>query len=254
MVFKASKIKRIIFLSGIFVFLVIFICFLALNHLEKLKFDFKKETKIKLPTVETNSKEEFPNQKKLLPETFELDIPFIVQAPLGNWSPPFDHACEEASVLMVHYYFEKKQPQDPKKLAKEIFNLVSFEKKKYGVYKDTSAKQTAQLIKDYFGYEVKVFYDISLEDIKKELVKGNPVILPVLGRNLKNPFYTPPGPKYHMLVVKGYNKEGFITNDPGTKRGENFFYPFEILEKAIQDYGEDTKEKKRAMIVIFPPK
>jgi len=253
MILKASKIKRIILFSGVFVFFIIFIYFLVLNHQEKLMFNFKEKS-IKPPTVETNSKKNFPNQKKLLPEAFDLDIPFIVQAPLGNWSSPFDHACEEASVLMVRYYFEKKKPQEPKKLAKEIFDLVSFEKEKYGAYKDTSAKQTAQLIKDYFGYEAKVFYEISLEDIKRELVKGNPVILPVLGRNLKNPFYTPPGPKHHTIVVKGYTKEGFITNDPGTKRGENFFYSFEILEKAIQDYGEDTKEKKRAMIVVFPPK
>lgn len=204
------------------------------------------------PTTPAQSQKEKPSEKVALPESFYLKIPFIVQAPLGDWSLPFNHTCEEAVVLTVHYFFQKKEPNDPVKLSREIQDLVNFQTQKYGFYEDTSAVQTAQLIKDYYGYNTKVYYDISIEDIKKELVKGNPIIVPTAGRLLGNPFFTPPGPVNHMLIIKGYNQTEFITNDPGTKRGADFKYSYQILENAIRDYGGDTKEKK-VMIVVYPP-
>lgn len=191
-------------------------------------------------------------KETILPDSFTLDIPFFPQAPLGNWNPPFDHACEEAAILMVHYYFQDKSI-DFAKVAQEIRDIVDFEKKTYGFYKDTSAEQTAQLMRDYYGYKIKVQYDISLRDIKKELVKGNPVIVPAAGRLLGNPYFTPPGPTYHMLVIKGYTQAEFITNDPGTKRGADFIYANEILDKAIRDYGESSQNGRKAMLVIYSP-
>lgn len=39
-----------------------------------------------------------------VPDSMNLDVPFIVQAPFGLWAKyPFNHTCEEASVLMLHY-------------------------------------------------------------------------------------------------------------------------------------------------------
>lgn len=188
-----------------------------------------------------------------LPESFALDIPFICQAPLGNWNPPFDHACEEGVILMIHYYFQNKSI-DPIEAAQEIRDIIDFETKTYGFHEDTSAEHTAQLIRDYYGYKAKVDYDISLKDIKKELVQGNPVIVPTAGRLLSNPHFTPPGPIYHMLLIKGYNSTEFIVNDPGTWRGANFTYSYQVLEKAIHDWNEGNVEHgRKAMIVIYPP-
>lgn len=208
----------------------------------------------KLIIEESTKPEQFQKEKPLeevnLPDSFTLDIPFICQAPLGDWKPPFDHACEEATVLMVHYYLQDK-PVDPIKAAQEIRNIVDFEAENYGFYEDTSVAETAQLIEDYYGYKVKVYYGISLEDIKKELVKGNPVIIPAAGRLLDNPHFTPPGPIYHMLVIKGYNSTEFITNDPGTRRGADYAYPYRTLEKAIHDWNNgDIKNGKSAMISV----
>lgn len=194
-------------------------------------------------------REELP-EKEILPESLTLDIPFVCQAPLGNWSYPFDNACEEAAILMVHYYLQDKSI-DPSIAAQEIREIVEFEMEEYGFHKDTSAEQTAQLIKDYYGYKVKVVYDVSLEDIKKELAKDNPVIVPTAGRMLGNPYFTPPGPLLHMLVIKGYDSTGFIVNDPGTRRGDSYVYSYEILEKAIHDWGDgDVEDGRSAMIVI----
>jgi len=197
----------------------------------------------------------FPGQKgdiaSILPESFTLDIPFICQAPLGNWNPPFGDTCEEAAILTVHYYFQQKKSVDPSTVAREIREIVDFESKNYNFYKSISAEQTARLIRDYFGYKAEVFYDISLEDIKKELIKGNPVIVPAAGRLLKNPYFKTPGPLYHMLVIKGYTASEFIVSDPGTRRGANFKYSYQILERAMHDWnGGDVKNGKSAMISV----
>lgn len=185
-----------------------------------------------------------------LPKSFALDIPFVCQAPLGDWNPPFGDACEEAAILTVHYYFQKKTI-DLKTAAKEMQDIIEFETKNYNFGKSISAEQAAKLIKDYFRYKAEVKYDISLDDIKKELVSGNPVIVPAAGRMLKNPYFKTPGPLYHMLVIKGYNESEFIVSDPGTRRGANFKYSYQILEKAIHDWNNgDVKNGKPVMISI----
>jgi hypothetical protein len=185
-----------------------------------------------------------------LPDAINLEVSFICQAPNSDWNPPFDHACEEATVLMMHYYYQKKN--DISNASEEIRQIVDFEKEKYNNYEDSSSEETAQLIKDYFNYNAEVVYNISFEDIKEKISRGHPVIIPTAGRLLENPYFTPPGPFYHMLLVKGYNKEGLIVHDPGTIRGADWLYPYSILEIAIHDWdGEgDIREKPSAMIVI----
>lgn len=258
-----SKIDRVLnlILILIFVGLVLEGIYIYSNFPKSVEPAGTRENKSVIEELATP--ERLPAQPEQLPkkktpeetnfsESINLDIPFVVQAPLGDWSPPFDHTCEEAAILMVHYFFQKEKAIDPVKVSKELEDLVDFQIKKYGFYQDSSAAQTAQLIKDYYGYQAEVYYDISLEDIKKALVKGNPVIVPAAGRLLGNPYFTPPGPVNHMLLIKGYNQDEFITNDPGTKRGADFTYSYSVLEKAIRDYGENVKERK-AMIVIYPP-
>lgn len=194
--------------------------------------------------------EKVPVEQKLsIPEEINLEIPFTSQAPFGDWSYPFNHTCEEAAVLMVHYYLEGKTVIDPALARKELLGLIEYEKKNYGFHEDTSAEQTAQLIRDYYDYKVKVYYDTSLEDIKKELVKGSPVIVPTAGRLLNNPYFTPPGPIYHMLVVKGYTPTEFITNDPGTKRGADYTYSYQTLMKAIHDWNNGDVENGKTVII-----
>jgi len=150
---------------------------------------------------------------------------------------------------MVVNYFNDGQPRTIAVLGKEILKMVRFQKKKLGGHYDLTAKQMAQLVKDYYGYEnVDVKYDITIQDIKDELDKGNPVIVPAAGRRLYNPFYTPPGPYYHALVIIGYNDRTgeFVTNDPGTKRGKSFRYKYDVLYNAISDW----QTRAKAFLVI----
>lgn len=188
-----------------------------------------------------------------IPEEFNLAVPFTTQSPYASWTEQDNESCEEAAALMVHYYWQDKT--FTKEIAKqELQVLVDFQNEHYGAYKDTDAEETAQLIKDIWGYErVDVKYDITIDDIKKEVAQGRPVILPAAGRMLGNPNFRRPGPLYHMLVVRGWTENRIITNDPGTRKGEEYQYEPEVLYNAIHDWNDgDVDNGRKAMIVIWP--
>lgn len=187
-----------------------------------------------------------------------LDVPFTSQAPLGNWSDPRqEDGCEEASALMA-IAWAKGTKLSPANSEKEIIAISDYEQEKYENFHDTSAIDTViRIFKGYFNYEnVEVKYDIGKEDIKAEIYKGNLVIIPVKGRLLGNPNYTPPGPLVHNLVIRGYSafKKEFITNDPGTRHGEKYAYNEDVLQKALFDYPTGTHEiatqERTAMIIV----
>lgn len=189
-----------------------------------------------------------------LPQTVNLNVPFTSQAPSGNWDLPFKEACEEASILMMDKFYKGQSFANASETEDEIKNIVDFEEQKLNFHLDTDAQETAQVLNNYFGYQnVRVVDNITVNDIKKELAQGRPVIVPAAGRMLGNPYYRQPGPLYHMLVVKGYTETKFITNDPGTRRGKDFTYSFDTLYNAIHDWNNgNVNEGKKTMIVVEP--
>ena len=167
------------------------------------------------------------------------DVPFTTQAPFGDWDDiRKQNACEEASMLMAMLYV-KSESMNAREAFEEILKIDSFEKETYGYHLDTSAQDTAQVIRDYFKY-AKVEYqaNITIQSIKEQLMRGNLVIVPADGRKLENPYFTAPGPETHMLLIIGYDpiRNEFITNDPGTKRGKDYKYNEDVLYNAIRDY------------------
>ncbi|MFC1612621.1 C39 family peptidase [Patescibacteria group bacterium] len=187
-----------------------------------------------------------------IPEEFNLDVPFTPQAPNAVWDEIHQDACEEASALMAAFFVLERPILGPSDTDKELLKIVDWQKRYFGFWKDTDASQTADILREYYGLKnIEVQYDITIEDIKREIAQGHPVIIPAAGRELGNQYYTPPGPYYHMLVVKGYTKNRIITNDPGTKRGENFSYKNDIFYNAIHDWNSgDIAGGKKAMIVV----
>lgn len=188
-----------------------------------------------------------------IPAEFNLAVPFTTQSPFAEWTEQDNESCEEAAALIVHYYWQEKT--FTKEIAKqEIQAVVDFENEHFGFYKDTTAEQTAEFIKLLWGYKkVEVQYDISIDDIKREVAQGRPVIVPSAGRMLGNPNFKAPGPIYHMLVVRGWTKDMIITNDPGTRKGEGYQYKPEVLYNAIHDWnGGDVDNGRKAMIVVWP--
>jgi VanZ family protein len=189
----------------------------------------------------------------LLPEKISISVPFTAQAPLGKWDAVHEEACEEASIVMLEYYTAQKE-LTPENAEKQIQSMVKFEIKNYGDYKDTTAVETAKLAGDFYGLQnLKVIYDFSVSDLKKYLALGKPIVVPAAGRALDNPYFTPPGPLYHNLVLTGYSGDTIITNDPGTKRGAGYEYDINALYNAIHDFpgkAEDIEQGRKAMIVM----
>lgn len=216
-----------------------------------------KENKEKVVVQESPSPEEV-----VLPKDIILEVPFVLQAPFANWDDPlFQDACEEAAILMAKGWLEGKKDFSKEQMEKGIREIARLEEKILGGHIDASASDTARVLKEYAGYEkVDVDGEAMLDEIKKEILAGKLVIVPTNGRKLKNPFYTSPGPVTHMIVVIGYDsaKKEFVTNDSGTKRGENYRYGEDVLFEAIRDYPTgnhyidaiDESNPKKTMIVV----
>lgn len=191
-------------------------------------------------------------------QTILLSVPFTSQAPLGNWKEDiFQYGCEEAALLMAMRWVEGK-PLSKEEAEKEIETMAAFEQEHYGNFYDTSAADTAQLMKDYFGYHrVEVKSDIGAADIKRELREGNVVLVPIDGAIVDNPYYASPL-SIHMIVVVGYDPKAkeFIVHDPGTRRGKYFRHPEDILDKGLRDYvtgrNEPVTQIRKVMIVVQP--
>jgi len=168
------------------------------------------------------------------------NVPFTSQAPFGGWADiRQENGCEEASALMA-VKWARQQSLSKTEALKEITGISDFLLKKYGEYRDTSSQNTVEWIfKDYFEYEkVTMVRDITVNDIIEELNKGNLVITPMNGQIMHNPNYKQPGPPRHMIVIRGYDPKTkeFITNDPGTRKGELYRYDANLLYEAIRDY------------------
>ncbi len=188
-----------------------------------------------------------------------LSVPFVSQAPTGEWNKSeFQNGCEEASVLMAHAWrVEKTYTKETAKA--ELIAMARYQEKKIGQAIDTDAKETAEaLLRGYFEMtDFTVEYDFSLNDLRMATARGL-LIVPTNGRALKNPNFTLPGPLQHMLVVTGYDvmTKEFITNDPGTRKGDGYRYSEQILFDAIREYPTGKhlpiQTERKTMIIVLP--
>lgn len=185
------------------------------------------------------------------PEGLLIKVPFAPQAPFANWDALHEEACEEMSLLMVHHFLTST-PLSRDDAETELQAMIAWQRE-HGYGDDVSTKELGEIAEALYGYRVRVLTDVTAEILKEELRKGYPVIIPVAGRALKNPFFSGEGPWYHMLVVTGFTKDGFITNDPGTKRGEKYWYRTDVLMNALHDWTgvkEDILSGAKNAVVV----
>jgi hypothetical protein len=194
---------------------------------------------------------------KALPLFIHNEVPFIAQAPYGDWSDQrFQDGCEEASMIMAAHWLSK-QTLDVHSATQEILRLTDWEIDTYGTYRDTSAEDTVKILRDYFSIDSELWYTLTIADMKEIMANGGVILTPTNGAVLDNPYYTSP-PDHHMIVLVGYDdmSKEFITNDPGTKRGEAFRYKYQTVIDASQNYptGDHvtTDTRTPAFIVIYP--
>jgi hypothetical protein len=187
------------------------------------------------------------------PSEINLEVPFYSQAPDANWDAPWQEACEEAASTLAVYYATGK-PLTKEQFKSEVLRLVEWENKTYGDYEHTTIDQTARMIREVLGFsDFEVLENPTVEQMKAALAKGSVIVAPFSGKDLKNPFYSNGGPLYHMMVIRGYDSKNFITNDVGTKRGENFIYPFARIIETMHDWHDsDIRLGEKKIIVLAP--
>lgn len=158
--------------------------------------------------------------------------------------------------MAMHYVRGDRGNLTPAAAEDELQKLVSWMTER-GYSYDVTIAELAQVAREYYGLHARIRDDVSEESIKEELAAGRPVIIPAAGRMLGNPYFSGEGPWYHMLVITGY-REGlfgtaFITNDPGTKRGDGYEYKADVVLNAIHDWTgvkEEIAQGKKTMLIV----
>jgi hypothetical protein len=140
-------------------------------------------------------------------------------------------------MIMADKYFNQ-QSLNETIMEDELQKLLAWQNE-HGYQLDTTAAETAKILTEYFGLSVRLSRDVTVDRIKYEIAQGNLVIIPAAGRLLNNPNFKAPGPIYHMLVIKGYNSSEFITNDPGTRKGNGYRYSYATILNAIHDWNHE---------------
>ena len=186
------------------------------------------------------------------PDSALLNVPFTSQAPLNDWSWPWADFCEEASVVMSYAYVTGKK-FSTYDFAVEMIKLAIFELKTLGYEKDTNLTDTLRMLTDYYGYKkARIVGNPTSQMIRDEVSKGNLVIVPAAGALLENPYFRAK-PRYHMVVVKGFDHVDFIVNEPGTRFGNGFRYSQTNLMEAMHDFVPESQNittGRKAVIVV----
>ena len=154
-------------------------------------------------------------------------------------------------MLMASRYFIGESITSPRDADTGMAQIVDWENKNIGVSDSISAEQTARVAKEFLNLNARIIANPTAKDIEEVISKNSLVLVPAAGQQLGNPFYTAPGPLYHMLVLKGYTNSQFITNDPGTIHGENYPYDFEKILSANHDWNSgNVTTGARVMVVV----
>lgn len=208
------------------------------------------------PPTPSPSPKPTPAPTPVSPIEFNLAVPFSSQAPFMVWDPYHEETCEEASILMVMEFYRGETAKTlDTQFAEDEYKKMTDLETSLGYGLSITAAETVDLIQKYSEFSAEVLDNPTIEDLKAHLAKGEPIIVPAAGRKLGNPFFTGEGPIYHMLVIRGYTKDGkFITNDPGTRHGQNYSYDQNVFMNAIGDWNNGDPEHGAKRVIIIEAK
>lgn len=188
-----------------------------------------------------------------------LAVPYTSEIPNGRWVGPWKNACEEAGVTMVNQYYlgNGGNKRIPPRLAVQLMtSIFAWEDRVFGFDSDTDAAETARIINEFSSAAATVKYNPTLDDIKKELAAGHPVISFHYGFDLHNPLipFKRGGSYYHVMVLIGYDDaaQEFIVNDPGNDRsGLDYRYPYATIINTLHNFDHATRQVDGRPVVLF---
>lgn len=239
-----SRVLLVVLLaSGLFVLVLMpkIKTYFELKEIEEKNIETIEEAKGPEKPEEPANPEKPKVEPTPIPKSAYLSVPFICQAPLQteeNWVY-HEESCEEAAILQAYLYLNGKT-MTKEEADKEILKMESWQVEHFGSHHDIYADEVKNFIAGYYqipSEDIDIVHGADIDDIKKYISSGYPVIVPIMGNILNNPYYPYPG--YHMLVAIGYTEDRIITNDNGTRHGKDFSYDNQIFYDAMTAAGGD---------------
>lgn len=184
----------------------------------------------------------------------DLEVPFTAQAPEGDWSEPWQNACEETSILMVDGFYEGEDPNREEEKTR-ILEILKTKKEEIKISKDESLETISELINSLdLNWTTTIKTNPTVDELIEELANNRPIIVPVFAPELPNPYYD--DVDYHVMVLVGYDQEQevFLVNDPGTQYGEGLSYDYDTLMAAIHDLNSKDYDAGAKRVLFTQPK
>jgi hypothetical protein len=151
---------------------------------------------------------------------------------------------------MAHQYLlGAKADIDPATADKELRAQKTWQIKNWGAERDLSMQKIGELAQGYYGNQFKLIPSVTPEQIRAEVSAGRPVMVPVMTQSLKNPHYSP-GNVYHILLIKGYDAAGVVTNDAGVKEGKDWHYSWDILWSAVDAANTKISQGRVGLVLM----
>lgn len=185
-----------------------------------------------------------------------LEVPYINEAPDGNFSGNWKNACEEASMTMVEKYYLGEKFVSVKEAMTSMQTLFNIQDRIYGSNVNADAQMITDLINNYLSYKATLKTNPTIDEIRKELVLKHPIISLHYGFDLHNPNipFAIHGSYYHAMVIIGYDDttKEFVTNDDGDQKyGTNHRYEYDLFMNSLHDYNFSLNKTNGLPSVIF---
>jgi len=213
---------------------------------------------VSVKTTTTDPVEE--STQKDEPKTyFSINVPYVSEAPEGDWSGDWVNACEEATITMVEYFYKGQKSVSVAEAKDSLQKLFDEQDSRYGNNKNADASQIHEIISVFEKFKSKIVRNPTINEIKNEIINGRPVISLHKGFTLNNPNipFSPTKSSYHTVVVVGFDdaKQEFITHDPGDDiDGANHRYGYSVFMTSLHDYVAETDTTDGAPTTIFTSK
>jgi len=208
----------------LFGWIFIFLAFISLYLFFLFRITYKNENKEKIYYVS------FGLENRL----YISWIQFFAQAPLWtrqNWKI-HNLSCEEATIWLYIWWL-KKIKFDKFSFDKFLKRFVKWEIHKFWYQPTLSWKLMVKVINEYFtGVKANLVENLNETKISWILWEGSPIIIGISAKYLNNPYYH--WKRYHTLLIVWETSKFYIIKDVWTKRGNDWYYPKDLILYAIR--------------------